>query len=83
MKVQYRIANRNGNYYPHVKIKKFLFWSNWKKIAEHLTGYGMYRLPNTDYPKTKNKCEQIIKDFDAWFKIESTVNESYSNFYCD
>jgi len=82
MKVQYRIANRNGEYFPHVRTKKFWFWSKWRKIAKHPTGYGMYCLPDTDYPKTKTECEEIIKDFDIWFKKENTVNESYSNFYC-
>ena len=82
MKVQYRIENRNGDYYPQTRIKKFLFWSSWKKIAKHPTGYGMYSLPNTDYPKTKTECEEIITGFDKWFKNKNTVNESYSNFYC-
>lgn len=80
MKVQYRIANRNGNYYPQVRIKKFLFWGSWKKIAEHPTGYGLYPLPNTDYPKIKPECEKIIADFDKWLRNEITTNESYSNF---
>lgn len=82
MEVEYRIAKRNGDHYPHVRTKKFLLWSSWKKIAKHPTGYGMYGLPCTDYPKTKTECEGIIIDFDKWFKKENTVNESYSNFYC-
>ena len=81
MKVQYRIANRNGYYYPYVRTKKYLFWGAWKKIAEHPTGYGMYALPNTNYPQTKKECKKIIKDFDKWLKNENTVNESYSNVY--
>jgi hypothetical protein len=82
MKVQYRIANRGKDHYPQVRAKKFLFWCSWKKIAKHPTGFGMYSLPDNDYPKTKAECEKIIKNFDKWFKRENTENESYSNFYC-
>ena len=79
MKVQYRIANINGDYFPQVKTKKFLFWSSWKRIAEHPTGYGMYGQQDRDYPKTKKECEQIIFDFDKWFKKKNIVNEKYIN----
>lgn len=53
MKIQYRIAERNGNYYPHVRTKKFLFWSSWKKIAKFGTTYDLYSLSNTSCPKTE------------------------------
>jgi len=81
MKVQYRIANRSGSYYPQVRTKRFLFWSRWGKIGEHPSGYGVYRPPNSDYPKTKAECKQIITGFHEWLKNENTVNESYSKFH--
>ena len=69
MKVEYRIQNIDGNYFPHVRTKKLLFWSKWKKIAEHPgNSYGMYSLPDTNYPKTKDECQEIIDNFDLWFK---------------
>lgn len=81
MEVEYRIANRSGEYYPQVRYKKFLFWSKWKKIAKYPTGYGMYSLPDWNYPKTKTECEEIIKDFHDWFQKENTSVVEYSKFY--
>ena len=80
MKLEYRIANRNNKFFPQVRIKKFLFWSRWKKIAEHPTGYGIYPLPDLDYPKTMKESQLIIKDFDRWFKKENTIEESHIDF---
>lgn len=73
MKVQYRIIKRNNFFYPQVRWKKFLFWSKWKKIAKHPTGYGMYPLPDWDYPKTEAKCNEIIESFHKWFQEENTT----------
>ncbi len=69
MKLEYRIAKNKKHHYPQVRIKKYLFWSKWKKIDKHHTGYGLYNLSNLDYPKTKKECKKIIKKFDVWFKI--------------
>lgn len=80
MKVQYRIENINGYYYPQGRVNKSLFWGRWKRIAKHPTGYGMYTPPNIDYPKTKKECEQIIKGFDKWIKEQSVKNISYTIF---
>ncbi len=81
MEVEYRIANRSGEHYPQVRYKRFLFWSKWKKIAEHQSGYGMYPLPDWSHPKTKPECEDIIKGFHAWFQKEHTPVVEYSKFY--
>jgi len=78
MKIEYRIANRGSENWAHVRYKKFLFWSKWKKIAKHPTGYGMYPLPDFDYPKTILACREMIIDFNEWFKMDRLSRGSKS-----
>lgn len=80
MKIEYRIANINGEFFPHVRTKRFFFWSRWKKIAKHPSGFGMYPLPDTEYPKTKDQCEEIITNFHRWIISENSVVEEFYPF---
>jgi hypothetical protein len=68
MELQYRIAAYGTDYYPQVRIKGLLCWGGWKKIAVHPSGYGLYDLPNREYPKDKEECEVIIRGFDKWYR---------------
>ncbi len=82
MKIQYRILQRcyiNGEteYFPHCRIKRFLFWSRWKKIAKHPSGFGLYWLPDYEHPKTHEESMQIIKDFDTWKKKSISVTNNF------
>lgn len=63
MIVQYRIKNYGGKYYPQVRMKGFLFWGSWKKIAKHPSGFGLYPESNHEYPKDCYDCETIIDEY--------------------
>jgi len=58
---EFRIVKNELGYYPQVKNSIL-----WKRIAKHPTGYGLYSKSNIDYPKTKQECEQIIKNYKNW-----------------
>ena len=80
MIVEYRIANRNNDeYFAQMRYKKFLFWSKWKKIAKHNSGYGMYGLPDWNYPKPKVDCENMVDEFHIWFQKQNTTTVKYFN----
>lgn len=68
MKLEYRIASFNTrHHYPQVRIKYFLFWGNWKRIAEHVNGsHGLY--DGYNYHKTLEEAKSIIQAFDIFFK---------------
>ena len=51
--------------------------TEWEKIAVHPSGFGRYSLPDTNYPKTEEECEKIIKDFDKWFKLSNQIKDCY------
>ncbi len=63
MVVQYRIKNIGGNFFPQVRMKRFIGWSKWYKIARHQSGFGLYPESNTSYPKDCYDSETIIKDY--------------------
>jgi len=74
MELEYRIARKGENYFPQVRIKRFLLWSRWKRIGEHTGGsFGLYDLPNWEYPRTKIECKNIILKFDVWFHNNDKV----------
>lgn len=69
MKLQYRIACVGEDYYPHVRIKKFLFWSKWKRIGRHPSGFGLYGELQEGHPLSGvNHCQITIREFDFWYK---------------
>lgn len=82
MKLRYRLAVRDGLYYPQVNIRKYMFWTGWNKIAKHVVGYGLYNYNMFDEPGTTvEKATQMIRDFDAWYKKEKSLEVTYINLY--
>lgn len=77
MKIQYRIAVTSIGCFPQVRFKGLLFWGKWKKIAKHQSGYGLYELPDLDYPKTEEECNDVIDGFDAWYNKVKNIAISY------
>jgi hypothetical protein len=83
MEREYRILTRGEDNFAHVRIKKFLFWGRWKKIATYNSGFGMHWLPDFDYPKSKSEAIQIIYDFDMWHKNKHESVNLYTSIVVD
>lgn len=75
-KTEYRILTNELGSYPQVRSKRF-FWSFWKRIGTHPCGeFGLY--DDLRYPLDKNKCEQIIEEYNIWSnKNFATKIETY------
>ena len=81
MNIEYRIASKNSSHFPQVRIKMFLFWGPWQKISKHPTiGFGLYESSDTKYPQTEDKCKEIIRDFDIWYREGNNGGYSYKPF---
>ena len=74
MKREYRIVQRGESFYPQTRHKRFLFWSKWYKIVKQCGVFGLYGLPDFNHPKTKDVCEQVIKDYDQYLKLNSNIS---------
>ena len=74
MTVQYRVVKNEYGYFPQVRVRGIVFWSKWKKIAKHNTGFGLYMLPDWNYPETYADCEKIISEYHVWANaVTSTI----------
>ena len=75
MKLQYRVVKRRNKFYPHVRVKDFIFWGQWRKIAKHPgNSYGLYSSDNYNYGwSTFDEADQMCKDYNEWLKAEKTA----------
>lgn len=80
MEREYRVATVKDGSFPQVRFRNsFLwvpYWTLWRKIARHPSGFGYYSVENRNYPKTESEARQIIKDFDEWYN-GSNVKATY------
>lgn len=70
MKLQYRIACVGKDYYPHVRIKKLLFWGKWKRVVDFTESFRLSK-ELTSSGDSRPKCKDIIARFDLWFKKQN------------
>lgn len=64
MQIQYRIRHVNGLCYPQCRVKGFVFWGKWFRIARHNDGFGLYC--DDSHSKTREECLSIINDYHEW-----------------
>lgn len=79
MVTEYRLAKKNELYYPQVRVKKFLFWSRWKRIGIHPEGFGLYESSDFSYGLTKEFALGVVKQFKEWFLKENNNSIEYIN----
>lgn len=75
MKVEYRVAFCGEKCYPQCRIKRFLWWSKWQRIAKHVEGFGLY--DTKKYAMSNEKAIEIISDFDQWLKEYAAGYDRY------
>ena len=63
----FRVKHIEGiGYWPQVKIERLGYW---KRIAKHVTGFGLYSAESIDYPaKTAKEAQGVIDDYVEWEK---------------
>lgn len=80
MKIQYRILYSNGQSFAHVRVKRFMFWSKWRKIGKHISGYGLYDVSDYNHPLTYTKAENLIEGYHLWIQKEKTRSFNYIEY---
>jgi hypothetical protein len=76
MEKEFRVKKTNIGCFPQVRFKGILFWSAWKKIGKHVTGFGLYDEDDYNHPKTEQEAQQIIEDYKNFqvYEIKDTTS---------
>jgi len=67
--MRFRIAKRDGHYYPQVKK-----WFRWYRIGVHVHGFGLYDHDDYEHPKTLAEAIYIIDEYKKWKSLNPEVS---------